>query len=177
MKKIIEIFYSFFLYVYNFVLCHSARWYHHHPPYALCMRFKRGIWISILGITGEVVHYGILFPWTALISATLSVLIVGNLFLPIFFKMRLTSVYEVCSCHIKSNQHNYVTSLYYSTWICVMTRVSSVGFVLCLIRYQWYCSWPRLYTPLARHSRPSLDCPHSAWFSSAESLAPSTPSW
>ena len=61
------------------------------------------------GITGEVVYYGILFPWTMLISATLSVLIVGNLFLPIFFKMRLTSVYEVCTHMMTVKSWNYIS--------------------------------------------------------------------
>ena len=47
------------------------------------------------GIPGEIAYHGWLFPWTWLLSATLSLIIVGNLFIPIFYKMRLTSVYEV----------------------------------------------------------------------------------
>ena len=47
------------------------------------------------GIPGEIAYHGWLFPWTWLLAATLSLIIVGNLFIPIFYKMRLTSVYEV----------------------------------------------------------------------------------
>lgn len=47
------------------------------------------------GVPGEVVYRGFLFPWTQLFSSIVAILVVTNLFLPIFYKMRLTSVYEV----------------------------------------------------------------------------------
>ena len=52
------------------------------------------------GMPGEIAYDGWLFPWTWLLASTLSLIIVGNLFIPIFYKMRLTSVYEVISVGI-----------------------------------------------------------------------------
>ena len=57
--------------------------------------FVLDIFSSFSGIPGEIAYHGWLFPWTWLLAATLSLIIVGNLFIPIFYKMRLTSVYEV----------------------------------------------------------------------------------
>jgi len=51
--------------------------------------------ICVSGIPGEIAYHGWLFPVTWLVSATLALIIVGNLLIPIFYKMKLTSVYEV----------------------------------------------------------------------------------
>ena len=40
-------------------------------------------------------YHGVLFPLTWMVSGTLAMVFVGSLFLPVFYKMRLTSVYEV----------------------------------------------------------------------------------
>lgn len=40
-------------------------------------------------------YHGILFPLTWMVSGTLAMVSVGSLFIPVFYKMRLTSVYEV----------------------------------------------------------------------------------
>ena len=49
----------------------------------------------IPGIPGEIAYHGFLFPWTMLLASVSALLLVGNLFIPIFYKMRLVSVYEV----------------------------------------------------------------------------------
>ncbi len=53
------------------------------------------VFLLFSGIPGEIAYHGWLFPWTWLLASTFSLFIVGNLFIPIFYKMRLTSVYEV----------------------------------------------------------------------------------
>ena len=40
-------------------------------------------------------YHGSLFPLTWLVSGSVALVSVGSLFLPVFYKMRLTSVYEV----------------------------------------------------------------------------------
>ena len=47
------------------------------------------------GVPGEVAYHGLLFPLTWMVSGTLALLFVGGLFISVFYKMRLTSVYEV----------------------------------------------------------------------------------
>ena len=51
----------------------------------------------VSGIPGDVWYHGLLFPATLLVGATFGLVTVGNLFLPIFHKMKLVSVYEVRS--------------------------------------------------------------------------------
>ena len=40
-------------------------------------------------------YHGFLFPLTWMVSGTLALVLVGSLFLSVFYEMRLTSVYEV----------------------------------------------------------------------------------
>ena len=48
-----------------------------------------------LGVPGEIAYHGWIFPITWLVSVSVAALVAGNLFIPIFYKMRLVSVYEV----------------------------------------------------------------------------------
>ena len=54
------------------------------------------------GFPGEIAYHGWLFPWTWLMASSLALILVGNLFIPIFYKMRLTSVYEVLTLELKN---------------------------------------------------------------------------
>ena len=49
----------------------------------------------LLGVPGEIAYHGWIFPITWLVSVSVAALVAGNLFIPIFYKMRLVSVYEV----------------------------------------------------------------------------------
>ena len=49
------------------------------------------------GVPGEVAYHGFLYPMTWMVSGTLALVFVGGLFVSVFYKMRLTSVYEVRS--------------------------------------------------------------------------------
>lgn len=53
------------------------------------------VFLSSSGVPGEIAYYGWLYPFTWLLSASLALIVVGNLFIPIFYKMKLTSAYEV----------------------------------------------------------------------------------
>jgi hypothetical protein len=53
------------------------------------------LYIFVSGVPGEVAYFGFLFPVTWMVASSLALLTVGNLFIPIFYKMNLTSVYEV----------------------------------------------------------------------------------
>ena len=48
-----------------------------------------------LGLPGEVYLRGLFLPVTLLVGVTFGLVLVPNLFIPIFYKMRLTSVFEV----------------------------------------------------------------------------------
>ena len=43
----------------------------------------------------EIAYFGTLYPFTWLVSSSLALLISGNLFIPVLYKMHITSVYEV----------------------------------------------------------------------------------
>ena len=47
------------------------------------------------GVPGEIAYHGWIFPITWLVSVSVAALVAGNLFIPIFYKMKLVSVYEV----------------------------------------------------------------------------------
>ena len=40
-----------------------------------------------LGVPGEVSYYGTLFPWTFLVAITFALLILPNIFIPVFHKV------------------------------------------------------------------------------------------
>lgn len=50
---------------------------------------------QLADIPKEVTYHGILLPFCMLLSAPLAMLLAGNLFIPILYKMRVVSVYEV----------------------------------------------------------------------------------
>ena len=58
--------------------------------------------LCFAGIPGEIAYHGWLFPWTWLMASSLALILVGNLFIPIFYKMRLTSVYEVLTLELSN---------------------------------------------------------------------------
>ena len=58
--------------------------------------FFNSNYISI-GVPGEIAYHGWIFPITWLLSVSEAALVAGNLFIPIFYKMKLVSVYEVCT--------------------------------------------------------------------------------
>ena len=51
--------------------------------------------IFSIGVPGEIAYHGWIFPITWLVSVSVAALAAGNLFIPIFYKMKLVSVYEV----------------------------------------------------------------------------------
>ena len=53
-----------------------------------------------LGVPGEIAYHGWIFPITWLVSVSVAALIAGNLFIPIFYKMKLVSVYEVNTVYV-----------------------------------------------------------------------------
>ena len=59
--------------------------------------------LCFAGIPGEIAYHGWLFPWTWLMASSLALILVGNLFIPIFYKMRLTSVYEVIILELRNS--------------------------------------------------------------------------
>ena len=77
------------------------------------------------GYPGEVAYHGWLFPVTWLVAATLAAFIFGNLFIPIFYKMRLTSVYEYLELRYDSRAVRLLASLNYSLGV-----VAYLGVVL-----------------------------------------------
>ena len=48
----------------------------------------RNILFLLLGVPGEVSYYGTLFPWTFLLGATSALLILPNIFIPVFHKVK-----------------------------------------------------------------------------------------
>ena len=52
-------------------------------------------------VPAQIAYFGWLFPITWLVATTISALIFGNLFIPILYKMKLTSAYEVINPHPK----------------------------------------------------------------------------
>ena len=75
------------------------------------------------GIPGEVAYHGWLFPVTWLVASTFAALIFGNLFIPIFYKMRLTSVYEYLELRYDSRAVRLLSSLNYSVGVLMYLGV------------------------------------------------------
>ena len=75
--------------------------------------------LCFAGIPGEIAYHGWLFPWTWLMASSLALILVGNLFIPIFYKMRLTSVYEVLTLELR-NLFFFAIYLFFffSIWNC-----------------------------------------------------------
>ena len=82
------------------------------------------------GIPGEVAYHGWLFPVTWLVASTFAALIFGNLFIHIFYKMRLTSVYEYLELRYDSRAVRLLSSLNYS--IGVLMYLGVVLYAPCL---------------------------------------------
>ena len=75
------------------------------------------------GVSSEVFYHGPLYPWTWLLSASLSQVLFPNLFLPVYHKMHLTSVYEYLEMRYNSRLVRRLCSL---TFIAGLGLTSSV---------------------------------------------------
>ena len=75
--------------------------------------------LCFAGIPGEIAYHGWLFPWTWLMASSLALILVGNLFIPIFYKMRLTSVYEVIILELRNSFFfSLFIFFFFSIWNC-----------------------------------------------------------
>ncbi|XP_023323099.1 sodium-coupled monocarboxylate transporter 2 isoform X2 [Eurytemora carolleeae] len=89
-------------------------------PVALSLAVSYLSAVTISGVPGEVYYYGTLFPWTYLLAVSFALITLPNIFIPVFHKMHLTSVYEYLELRYSSR---------------LVRRLGSLTFIVTIILY------------------------------------------
>merc|ERR1719266_1024328 len=79
--------------------------------FSLCASYMSAVVIT--GVPGEIAYHGWIFPITWLVSVSVAALVAGNLFIPIFYKMKLVSVYEYLELRYESRILRLLASFSY----------------------------------------------------------------
>lgn len=67
----------------------------HVVPVAMSMMITYVSAMSVLGLPGEIYMFNTMFMWNT-VGYGIGALISSQMFVPLFFKLELTSIYEVC---------------------------------------------------------------------------------